>query len=253
MDKGGFFDSFDSLHLNVGSLYTTWNKYGLEILAFVTLCSFIIYGIFNKLYNVSPSTGTMTDPRSLLIPGDYPTNMIYNERRIDNNRMNRTNNNRMNNNRMNNNRTNNNRMNDDRTNNNRMNDDRMNDDRKSRMSKGEAECKRVLENIFHQPFVKVRPKFLKNPLTNKNLELDLYNQNLRFACEYNGEQHYVQSKIFNNESLADIQYRDQLKSYLCMKHNIYLVVVPYTIKHKDIESFIIKHVLNWRDQSQFVV
>ena len=41
-------------------------------------------------------------------------------------------------------------------------------------SKGEIECKRVLEKIFNKPFNKIRPQFLNNMVTggNYNLEID---------------------------------------------------------------------------------
>src|SRR5690348_6310742 len=57
-------------------------------------------------------------------------------------------------------------------------------------SKGEKECRRVLEEIYGKSFTKVRPKWLKNPETGRNLELDCYNEELKIAVEYNGEQHY---------------------------------------------------------------
>jgi hypothetical protein len=43
-----------------------------------------------------------------------------------------------------------------------------------RDSKLELACKYHLENIFRKPFYKIRPDFLKNPETGRNLEIDLF-------------------------------------------------------------------------------
>ena len=51
------------------------------------------------------------------------------------------------------------------------------------MSRGERKCKRIIQKIFRKPFTKIRPDFLKNPETNRNLELDLYNEELKIAVE----------------------------------------------------------------------
>ena len=114
-------------------------------------------------------------------------------------------------------------------------------------SKGETECRRVLENIFNRPFPNVRPKFLKNVVTGENLELDMYNPELRLACEYNGQQHYKFNKFMHKGSSTNFQnqqYRDIMKRDLCKKNNINLIEVPYTIKHDDIEQYIIYKLKN---------
>jgi hypothetical protein len=68
-------------------------------------------------------------------------------------------------------------------------------------SKGEIECKRVLEKIFNKPFNKSRPSFLNNEITGGN---------------YN------------------------LKEYMCKENNIILIRVPYTIKVENIEEYLRK-------------
>lgn len=113
-------------------------------------------------------------------------------------------------------------------------------------SKGELECRRVLENIFNKPFNKARPNILRNPVTSDeynsdiNLELDCYNEELKIACEYNGIQHYKFNKMFhkNKDAFMNQKYRDHLKREMCLKNNIKLIEVPYTVKHEDIENFI---------------
>lgn len=109
-----------------------------------------------------------------------------------------------------------------------------------RESKGEILCKEAAIKILNKPFIKVRPKFLRNHKTGKDLELDIYNSELRLAIEYNGRQHYVYLPYFHKDYQAflDQKYRDELKRELCKQNNITLIEVPYTVKHADIEQFL---------------
>lgn len=107
-------------------------------------------------------------------------------------------------------------------------------------SKGEIECRRFLETIFQVPFSKARPDFLKNPVTGNNLELDCFNQTLKLAVEYNGQQHYSFTSFFhkNVEASTNQKYRDELKRRMCQENGITLIEVPYTIKLHDIGPFL---------------
>lgn len=105
----------------------------------------------------------------------------------------------------------------------------------------ELMCASILRNIFNKEFNTVRPDFLKNPETNHNLELDCYNEELQIGLEYSGEQHYVYPHKFHKSpsSLINQVKRDELKRQLCREHNVYLVVVPYTVKYTDLKEYII--------------
>lgn len=108
-------------------------------------------------------------------------------------------------------------------------------------SKGEEMCKSFVEFYFQKPFEKTRPDFLKNPVTGENLELDLYNPELKLAIEYNGAQHYHYNSWMHKNSrdkFQNQQYRDLIKNDLCKKADITLVIVPYTIPHNQIGSFL---------------
>lgn len=114
-------------------------------------------------------------------------------------------------------------------------------------SKGEIECKRVLEKIFRVSFDKYRPDFLRNTVTSlgldeNNLELDCYNPDLRLAVEYNGVQHYKYIPFFHKtkDSFYNQRYRDYMKRELCDKNGIVLIEVPYTVKVEEIEEYLIK-------------
>lgn len=64
-------------------------------------------------------------------------------------------------------------------------------------TKPEQICKKALEKIFRTKFSRVRPSWLKNPKTGRNLELDCFSAEAGIpyglngiALEYNGPQHY---------------------------------------------------------------
>jgi hypothetical protein len=110
-------------------------------------------------------------------------------------------------------------------------------------SKGEKECRRVLEKIFNKPFLSVRPDFLKNPVTGNehNLEIDCYNEDLKLGVEYNGVQHYKYVSFFhkNKEHFLNQKYRDEMKKNMCKDNDITLIEVPYYIAIDEIEKFLI--------------
>jgi hypothetical protein len=110
-------------------------------------------------------------------------------------------------------------------------------------SKGEVECRRVLEKIFGKPFPKVRPDFLRNTIvSDMNLEIDCYNPELKIGCEYQGAQHYKYIPFFhrNKEAFHNQKYRDYMKRDMCEKNGVFLIEVPYTVKVDDIEDYIRK-------------
>jgi hypothetical protein len=109
-------------------------------------------------------------------------------------------------------------------------------------SKGETECRRVLQHIFNRPFHKARPDFLRNEVTgnNFNLELDCFNEDLKLAVEYNGIQHYKYTPYFHKsyEHFLNQKYRDYMKRTMCKEAGITLIEVPYTVKIQDIYKFL---------------
>lgn len=113
-----------------------------------------------------------------------------------------------------------------------------------RESKGEAECRRVLQFLFKRKFDKDRPNFLRNPVTGGdfNLELDCFDPELKIALEYNGIQHYEYIPFFhkNKEAFLNQKYRDDMKRRICRENGIVLIEVPHTIKLEDIKGFIEK-------------
>lgn len=116
-------------------------------------------------------------------------------------------------------------------------------------------CKLVIETITGVSFHSVRPNWLKNPQTGKNMELDCFNPTMAIALEYNGKQHYVYTPCFhtgtepNNTHTSGMRkfelqvYRDELKKSLCDKEGISLIIVPYTIPTYEISSYILQKLI----------
>lgn len=111
-------------------------------------------------------------------------------------------------------------------------------------SRGEKECRRVLQKLFNKPFNNCRPDFLLNPVTGSrfNLELDCYDESLKLAVEYNGVQHYKYVPYFhkNKEAFYNQKYRDELKYRMCKENRVNLIEVPNTVKVDQIEEFLLK-------------
>lgn len=98
----------------------------------------------------------------------------------------------------------------------------------------------ALEELTGHPFPKVRPAFLRNPATNRCLELDAYCAALRLGAEFAGEQH----RVFPNSchsSRAEFdkqQHRDQLKLDLCRQHGVTLLIVPDSVKRNEMKEYV---------------
>lgn len=118
-------------------------------------------------------------------------------------------------------------------------------------SKGEKECRRVLERIYKVRFPTVRPAWLTSTETHAKLELDCYAEvpidtgdaiiTLPVACEYQGEQHYYKVDIYQDDAKHNTQrWNDEYKKRLCILHGVHLIEVPYTVKLQNIEAFIKK-------------
>jgi hypothetical protein len=110
-------------------------------------------------------------------------------------------------------------------------------------SKGEVECRRVLQAYFPgRQFAKARPDFLRNEVTGGkvNLELDCYQEDLKLGVEYSGRQHYEFVPHFheNKDAFTMQKYRDYMKRNLCEKNGVKLIEVPYTVKVEEIKGYL---------------
>lgn len=100
---------------------------------------------------------------------------------------------------------------------------------------GEEITRKILELSFREKFDKIR-----HPLI-QGLELDGYCEKLKIAFEHNGDIHYNYIPYIHKtiEGFKEIQRRDILKAQLCHDNDIFLIVIPYTVKYDNIQQFII--------------
>jgi hypothetical protein len=110
---------------------------------------------------------------------------------------------------------------------------------KKKKFSSERKCREIVERLLKKSFHNVRPDFLEFE-NGSNLELDMYNEELQLALEYQGVQHYKFSPYFH-KGLSDFLYqqkKDDWKRKRCAELNIKLIEIPYTVKREDLEQFI---------------
>lgn len=110
-----------------------------------------------------------------------------------------------------------------------------------RSGSNEELCREILQGIFKKPFPKVRPDFLKNYRTGKNMELDGYNEELKLAFEYSGIQHFEWPN-YTKQTLEDFvqtRIRDEKKLEICDEKGIYVITIPYNITANNIRKYIL--------------
>jgi hypothetical protein len=91
----------------------------------------------------------------------------------------------------------------------------------------ELRFKAALEAQLGAPFAKARPAWLTNPATGRSMELDMFNETLCLAVEYNGAQHYkFPNKFHRSKKKYDAQLeRDRVKANLCAARGVRLVSI----------------------------
>lgn len=115
-------------------------------------------------------------------------------------------------------------------------------------NKSEERCREIFESLFPgYKFKSVRPSFLKNPFSKRNLELDGYNPDIKtplgrgLAFEYDGQQHSVYNPHFHRGGVEDFKYqvaKDSWKDKQCKAKGILLIRIPYYILYPDLERYI---------------
>jgi hypothetical protein len=103
-------------------------------------------------------------------------------------------------------------------------------------AKGEVETRELFEKITGKPFTKKKSIF-----TNKRMELDGYNDEMKIGFEHQGIQHYQYVPFFHDNDMSNFEKqleRDQIKREECKSIGIYLIEVSYTLKGKEKEDFI---------------
>lgn len=119
--------------------------------------------------------------------------------------------------------------------------------------KTQTMCSLIIQALTGMRFHSIRPDWLKNPITGRNMEIDDFSEELMLGLEYNGVQHYQYTPRFHQEKYCqyygrvatgmehfELQvFRDEVKKSLCDEHGITLIIVPYTVKPGDLVSYIL--------------
>lgn len=74
-----------------------------------------------------------------------------------------------------------------------------------------------------------RPWWLRNPLTQAHLELDIYYPTLKLAVEYNGWQHRRVGPGVTIDMVRAQQARDDVKARILESRGIRLIIVTYSL------------------------
>lgn len=95
-------------------------------------------------------------------------------------------------------------------------------------SKSEKIIKYIIEELMEIKLNKIRPEFLRFPQTGRCLELDMYNDSIKLAFEYQGSQHFEIVPMFKMTKVDLIKYqeRDAFKKDKCLQNNIKLICLP---------------------------
>ncbi len=105
---------------------------------------------------------------------------------------------------------------------------------------GEKICRAYFESIFDRKFPNLKPKWIRNSRGHL-LQLDGYCEELKLAFEYQGHQHYLPTHFHRNKEEFEMRKEDDnLKKKLCEKQGVFLIEIPYTVKHEQIYEFIIQ-------------
>lgn len=116
-----------------------------------------------------------------------------------------------------------------------------------KINKHEEKCRDIFQKIYGVKFKSVRPKWLKNPTTGKNLELDGFapeidtNLGEGLAFEYDGKQHAEYVKHFHRKGPNEFLYqraKDKWKDAKCKERGIVLVRIPHFVAYHDLERYI---------------
>ena len=105
----------------------------------------------------------------------------------------------------------------------------------------EKRMRDVIEHMFGVRFDKTRPNWLRNPVTNRCLELDMYNAEMKLAFEHDGAEHRHYTPHHHGNSVDHFRYRKlahKLKDDMCVEHGVTLICIPYNVAINDLPTYL---------------
>jgi len=92
---------------------------------------------------------------------------------------------------------------------------------------GERICREHFEQLFEEPFPKLRPDWLRS-VESTRLELDGYSEKLKLAFEHHGSYHYevVPPFTLDEKALEKRQRTDALKVQRCAERGVAVIEIP---------------------------
>lgn len=109
--------------------------------------------------------------------------------------------------------------------------------------KGEQLCREILEELLEPyKFPTVRPDWLKNPSTGRNLEIDCCCLELMYGVEYDGITHRAPSAYFGTtaEDVVRQKKNDRFKDRKCKQLGFHLTRVDDRMKKSEYRAYIIE-------------
>ncbi len=89
---------------------------------------------------------------------------------------------------------------------------------------GQERTRKIFKEIFNKNFESIRPDWLKNPTTCKNLKLDGYSDELKIAFEFQGRQH-LDSNTQYQDDYEKQKARDEIKRSICKHLGVNLIEI----------------------------
>ena len=120
---------------------------------------------------------------------------------------------------------------------------------KSSGSKREQEVRDILRHLTPgEQWYSVRPNWLRNPYTNRKLELDLFSPTLNIACEVQGEHHFT-SRYIGKAEFEKQRKRDAIKRAIVRTRGVQMIEVPCErdLRGSDLEAWLainLAHAMN---------